>query len=194
MFHDATMPMPPSLSPTNIATEGLRSLERAAAIVDAHPDASPALVAGVHSQLGDWHTARQAPERARPSYSRAWQAAAAAPDGARLQQSLFGAPQLIRYVLPDNWDRHARRPPEEVERLDVEIELTVTADGGVRDARAVTGSGDERLTNQALRAAETARYRPRLVDGEPAETPGVRFVQPFYVLRTDKPAPQGGGG
>ena len=26
------------------------------------------------------------------------------------------------------------------------------------------------------------------------ETPGVRFVQPFYVLREDKPSPQGGGG
>jgi tetratricopeptide (TPR) repeat protein len=194
MFHDPTMPAPPSLSPGTIAAEGLKALERAASIVDAHPDASPALVAGVHSQLGDWHTARQAPERARPSYLRAWQAAGAAPDGARLQQSLFGAPQLIRYVPPDNWDRYARRPPEEVERLDVELELTVTADGGVRDAEAVTGDGDEKLTSQALRSAETARYRPRLVDGQPADTPTVRFVQPFYVLRADKPAPQGGGG
>jgi tetratricopeptide (TPR) repeat protein len=194
MFHDPVMPAPPGLSPSTIASEGLRALERAAAIVDAHPDASPTLVAGVHSQLGDWHTARQAPERAGPSYLRAWQAAGAAPDGARLQQSLFGAPQLIRYVAPDSWDRYARRPPEEIERLDVELELTVTADGGTRDPRVVTGGVDERLTNQALRAAETARYRPRLVDGQPADTPGVRFVQPFYVLREAKPAPQGGGG
>ena len=194
MFHDPTMPAPPSLSPSTIATEGMKALERAAAIVDAHPDTSPALVAGVHSQLGDWHTAREAPERARPSYVRAWQAAGAAPDGDRLQQLLFGAPQLIRYVPPDNWDRYARRPPEEIERLDIELELTVTADGGIRDARVVTDDGDDKLTNQALRAAETARYRPRLVDGQPADTPGVRFVQPFYVLREDKPAPQGGGG
>jgi TonB family protein len=97
-------------------------------------------------------------------------------------------------VPPDNWDRYALRPPEEIERLDVELELTVTADGGTRDPRVVTGGVDERLTSQALRAAETARYRPRLVDGQPADTPGVRFVQPFYVLREDKPAPQGGGG
>jgi hypothetical protein len=48
--------------------------------------------------------------------------------------------------------------------------------------------------NQALRAVETARYRPRLVDGQPADTPEVRFVQPFYVPREDKPTPQGGGG
>jgi TonB family protein len=193
MFRDPGMPAPPGLSPSTIAAEGLKALERAAAIVDAHPDASPVLVAGVHSQLGDWHTARRAPERARPSYLRAWQAAGAAPDGVKLQQSLFGAPQLIRYDPPDNWDRYARRPPEEVERLDVELELTVNADGSVSGARVVSGGGNERLESQALRATQTARYRPRLVDGQPAETPGTRIVQPFYVLREDPPPAQGSG-
>jgi tetratricopeptide (TPR) repeat protein len=192
MFHDPVMPAPPSLSPSTIATEGLRALERAAVIVDANADSSPALVAGVHAQLGDWHTARQAPERARPSYQRAWQAAGAAPDGAKLQQTLFGTPQLIRYTPPEYWDRYARRPPEEAERLDVELELTVTGEGGIREPRVVGGNSDERLGNQALRAAGTARYRPRLVDGQPVETTGVRFVQPFYVLR-EEPPPQGGG-
>jgi TonB family protein len=193
LSYDRGMPAPPSLSPGTIAAEGLKALERAAAIVDASPDASPALVAGVHSQLGDWHTARQAPEQARPSYVRAWQAAGAAPDGASLQQSLFGAPQLIRYLPPDSWDRYARRPPEEAERLDVEIELTVAADGSVRGPRVVTAAVDERLGNQALRAAQGARYRPRLADGQPVETPGVRIVQPFFVLRGEQASAQGGG-
>ena len=194
MFHDPVMPAPLSLSASTIATEGLKALERAAAIVDAHPDAAPALVAGVHAQLGDWHTARQLPERAKSSYLRAWQAAGAAPDGPGLQQSLFGTPQLIRYSPPDSWDRYARRPPEEVERRDVEVELTVNADGGVSGARVVTADADERLGELAVRAVTTARYRPRLVDGQPADTPGVRMVQPFYVLRDDKPSAQGGGG
>jgi len=194
MFHDPVMPMPPSLSPGTIATEGLKALERAAAIVDAHPDASPALVAGVHAQLGDWHTARGSSGQARSSYERAWKAAGLAPDGAGLQRALFGAPQLIRYDPPDDWDRHARKPPEEIERYDVEIELSVNADGSVAGARVVTGGGDERLENQALRAAESARYRPRLVDGQPADTSGVRLLQPFYVLREARPPAQGGGG
>jgi hypothetical protein len=43
------------------------------------------------------------------------------------------------------------------------------------------------------RAAATARYRPRIVDGEPQATGGVRFLQPWYVLR-DKDAPAQGGG
>jgi tetratricopeptide (TPR) repeat protein len=205
MFHDPVLPAPPGLSPSTVAAEGLKALERAAAIADADPDAAPSLVAGVHAQLGDWHTARQLPQRARPSYERAWAAAAAAPDGAALQTALFGAPALIHYVLPDHWDRYAQRPPEEVERRDVEIELTVTGEGAVRDARVVAGGDDPQLASQALRAAGTARYRPRLVDGTPVDTPGVRFVQPFYVLREEdrgetpasaSPAPppaQGGG-
>jgi tetratricopeptide (TPR) repeat protein len=187
VFQDPAIAAPPGLSPSTIATEGLRALERAATIVDANPDSAPALVADVHSQLGDWHTARQLPERAKPSYQRAWQAAGAASDGAKLQQALFGAPLLIRYTLPENWDRYARRPPAEVERRDVELELTVTADGGVRDPRVVSGGSDQRLAGQALRAVETARYRPRLADGQPVETPAVRFVQSFYVLREDTP-------
>ena len=206
MFHDPVMPAPLSLSANTIAAEGLKALERAAAVVDGDADASPALVADVHSQLGDWHTARRLPERARPSYLRAWQAAAAVPDGGRLQQALFGAPILIRYVLPDGWDRYARRPPEDIERRDVEIELTVTAEGGVGDARVISGGDDGRLAGQALRAAQSAQYRPRMADGQPVATTGVRFVQPFYVLRDEgsaeppPPAPaapqppaQGGG-
>jgi tetratricopeptide (TPR) repeat protein len=187
MLHD-TMPAPPSMSMSTIASEGLRALERAAAIVDAGPDTPPALVAAVHSQLGDWHQARQLPERARPHYQRAWQAAGAVPDGGRLQQSLFGAPVLIRYTVPESWDRYARRPPEEAERRHVEIELTVTADGGVLDPVVVSDTGDPRLTGQALRAVATARYRPRLVEGEPQQTRGVRFIQPFYVLIEAAPA------
>lgn len=193
MFHDTMMPTPPNLSASTIGTEGLKALERAAAIVDADEAATPLLVARVHVQLGDWHQARQAPDRARLHYRRSWQAAGDDADGASIRQTLFGAPMLIRYVLPENWDRYARRPPEEVERRDVEIELTVTADGGIRDPRPIGAGHGERLVAQALRALETARYRPRVVDGEPVDAEGVRFVQPFYVLREDEPAPAAAG-
>jgi outer membrane biosynthesis protein TonB len=108
-------------------------------------------------------------------------------------------------VAPESWNRQAQRPPDEVEVRHVDIELTVTAQGGVREPRPVGGTDQQRLVSQALRAVQTARYRPRLEDGEPAETSGVRFTQPFYVLRetesagqtgpppTSAPPPQGGG-
>ena len=203
MYHDPVMPGPPTLSPSTIETEGRQALERAAAIADAHPDAPPASVAAVHVQLGDWHQSRQSPERALPHYRRAWQAAAqVTDDGRALNQALFGEPLLLYFVPPDGWNRYAQRPPEEVERRDVAVEITVTAEGSVRDARIVADGGDPKLAARGQRAAESGRYRPRFVDGEPVDAPGLRYIQPFFVPREAAPAvepapppepPQGGG-
>jgi tetratricopeptide (TPR) repeat protein len=190
MFQDSMMPAPPSLSPSTIASEGQKALERAAAVVAAHPDVSPALSAGVKVQLGDWYQVRQQPDRALPYYRQAWQSVGSAPDGGRLRESLFGGPVLLQYDAPDSWNRLAARPPEEVELRVVEVELSVTALGLPKDARVVGVDAEQRLANQALRAAASAIYRPRLVDGEPVATTGVRFSQPFYVLRdSGRPPP-----
>lgn len=183
MFHDTMMPAPPALSPSTIASEGQKALERAAAVVAAHPDASPALSAGVKVQLGDWYQVRQQPERALPYYRQAWQSVGTAADVGQLRESLFGAPVLLQYDAPDTWNRLAGRPPEEVELRVVEVELTVTTQGRPKDARVVGVDVEQRLANQALRAAASAIYRPRLVDGETVLSAGVRFSQPFYVLR-----------
>jgi TonB family protein len=188
MYHDPVTPGPPGLSPATIQTEGLRALERAAEIVDASPDAPPASVAAVRVQLGDLNQLRQTPERALPHYQQAWQAAAGAAEGGRpLQQVLFGEPLLLYYAAPDGWNRYAGRPAEEVERRVAELLVTVSAQGRVREATIVNDAGDPRLGQRAQRAAETARYRPRLEDGQPVETAGVRFLQPFIVLKAEAP-------
>lgn len=190
MYHDPVMPGPPRLSTSTIETEGRHALERATAIVDAHPDAPPGTVAAVHLQLGDWHQSRQSPERALPHYQRAWLAAAqVTEEGRALNQILFGEPLLLYLDPPDGWNRYAPRPPEEVERRDVEIELTVTAQGLVRDATIVADGGDPKLAVRGQRAAETGRYRPRFIDGEPVDAPAIRYVQPFFVLREAGPVP-----
>lgn len=210
LYHDPVLPGPPSLTPSMVASEGLRALERATAIVDAHPDAPPASVAAVHVQLGDLFQIRQAPEAALPHYQRAWQAATRVPaqDGRPMVQLLFGDPMLLQYTLPEGWNRYAARPPEEVERRLVEIDATVTPQGRLQDLKLVSDAGDPKFAQRALRAAETARYRPRFADGQPVAASGVRFTQPLYVLRegvepgnsavkptSPQPAatPQGGG-
>jgi len=187
MFHDPVLPAPPGLSQSTVAAEGLRALEQAVTIADKHPDTPPATVAAVRTQLGDWYQAQQQPERALPHYRMAWIAATRAEpvDGTPLAESLFGQPVLLRYYAPDNWDRYAQRPPEEAEQRMVELVLTVTDQGEARDPKVVSDAGDPKLGQQTVRAAESASYRPRLENGEPVETEGVRFVQPFFVLRTD---------
>ena len=190
MYHDPMIPGPPALSPSTIETEGRNSLELAATIADAHPDAPPATVAAVHVQLGDWHQSRQSPERALPHYQRAWHAAArVTDDGRSLNEVLFGEPLLLYFAPPDGWNRYAQRPPEEVERREVAVEITVTAQGSVRDARIVADGGDPKMAARGQRAAESGRYRPRFVDGEPVDAPGIRYIQPFFVLREAAPGP-----
>jgi TonB family protein len=195
MFHDSTaMPGLPGLSPSTIAAEGLRWLERAAALASTGPEPSPQLVAAVRTQLGDWYQVRLEVDRALPQYLQAWHAAsqAAPAEGQPLQERIFGAPVLLQYRMVDGWDRYAQRPPTEAERRHVELELTVDAQGRVQDAKVVADAGDARFAARAVDAVAAARYRPRFSAGEPVATGGVRFLQPVFVLLGEtaaQPAP-----
>ena len=66
---------------------------------------------------------------------------------------MFARPVLLHYVRPSEWDRYERRPPEEVLPHTVEVELTVTAEGRVRDAEVVANDGSPRMAEAALDAA-----------------------------------------
>jgi tetratricopeptide (TPR) repeat protein len=187
LFRDAPEPLP-FPSPTT-AAEGQQALERAAAIVTAHADSPPLQVADVYTQLGDWFEARSQPERALPHYQQAWQAAGKATfQGKPLVDLLFGKPVLLNYVRPSSWNRYGSRPREEIELKTVVLDITVTAQGKVRDPRVVDDSGDERRAEQTVQAAATALYRPRFENGRPAETPNLSFTQAWVVLLPKPPA------
>jgi TonB family protein len=132
--------------------------------------------------MGDWYQTRLQHERALPHYKLAWAAAARAPElgGKPLREVLFGRPVLLHYVRPTEWDRYAKRPAGEAVARTVEIDLTVNADGRVRGRTLVSNEGDAHMAEEALEAADTARYRPRFVEGEPVETTDVRMVQTYF--------------
>ena len=192
LFHDPSVPAPASVSPSTIAADGQKALERAVEIASNRPDPSPAQVADIRTQLGDWFEWRQQPDKALPQYQQAWLAASRADvDGKPLSEALYGRPVLLYYTWPESWDRYRARPATEAELRNVELELTVNPQGRVQDVKVVADAGDPKLAGQAIRAAETARYRPRMENGQPVATPGVRFSQPFYVLLPPVPAPAG---
>ena len=60
------------------------------------------------------------------------------------------------------------------------VEYTVTVTGGVRDAFVVTSSNGV-FDRPALEAAYKFKYKPRVVDGQPVETPGVRRKFSFVI-------------
>ena len=182
IFNDPSMP---GMSHTNrqMTGEGEDALERAVKIVESTPDVSPAQVADVHTQLGDWYQLRRRPERAAEEYERAWQAASRLDNlGPSLVDALFGRPVLLRYVPPDNWNRYADRPPEQVEIVNIELRLAVDEQGEVRKVEVISDAGHERLAERAARSAERARFRPRLSDGKPVKTVSVPLSQAFTLL------------
>lgn len=190
MFHDQPPPAALTVTPRQLSGDGEAWLERAAAIVDGHPDASPVRTADVHTQLGDWYQLRQQTERAMDNYRLAWEAAKNSElDGKPLNEALFGAPVLLYCQRPGFWDRYAGRPIEEVEIHSVELELTVTAEGVIADPVVKSDADNPDYVDATLRTARTARYRPRMSDGEPVATPGVTFAQPFMVLVEPPAAP-----
>jgi periplasmic protein TonB len=76
-----------------------------------------------------------------------------------------------------------RYPPRAAERgLEgyVILEFTVTREGTVRDP-VVVDSSNSMFDRAALDAVLRFRYRPRVIDGEPVEVPGVRFRITFNL-------------
>ena len=62
----------------------------------------------------------------------------------------------------------------------VVVEYTVTVTGGVRDAFIVASSNGV-FHRSAIEAACKFKFRPRIVDGQPVETPGVRRQFTFVL-------------
>lgn len=74
-------------------------------------------------------------------------------------------------------------PPRAAERgLEgyVTLEFVVTRQGTVRDPVVIESSSSV-FNRAALDAVQRFRYRPRVIDGEPVEVPGVRFRITFEL-------------
>lgn len=194
LYHDpSAMLVPVQASPSSLAGEGERALLRAAQIVDQAAEPSPVAVLNVRTQVGDWYQVRNQPDRARSHYRQAWQAAARVTDklnGKSYTEAIFGQPVLLHLFRPEGWNRYPKRPPSEVEARNVVVEYTVSALGRVEAPKVIDDSGDARRGEKtALTLQSTARYRPRLENGEPVATPGVQFSQPWILLLPPPAAP-----
>ena len=186
MFHDPMAPIGPVLSASKISSEGQKALERAVAIASSRPDPSQVQLADVRTQLGDWFQSQMQLDRALPQYQLAWRSATGqAVGGKPLAEQLFGRPVLLHYEPPLIWDRFFGKPPGEAMVRTAAVEFTVSAQGRVVDPKIVADGGDPKLGALTEKSAQSAVYRPRFEKGLPAETPGVRIDQPFYVEAED---------
>jgi len=174
-----------------LTPEGESALKRALAILEAHGrDAPRQTLIDTLVQLGDWYQIKRLPREALPYYQRAWTLMTA--DRSQGTPGEFSFPVRVFYPTPTI---AAPRPPAATARdaQFVQVEFTVDADGGVSAARIVDHDTSKRFAGQVLGAVRGARYRPKLVDGQPVATAAVRYREVLYVS-APAPAPAESGG
>ena len=76
---------------------------------------------------------------------------------------------------------------ENADEHSVEASFTVTREG--RTANVITNSTDATLAQQkvVLSAVKHARYAPRLLNGEPVSTDGVKLLEKLLTKRSRQP-------
>ncbi|MFT7132323.1 MAG: hypothetical protein ACI81O_001032 [Cyclobacteriaceae bacterium] len=94
-------------------------------------------------------------------------------------QSMIGAPFQFSYnqlmhILPSSLQK-----PEKLADLAIEMEFTVDADGNLRDISILNESLPRGLRTMMLKVLVKSKFRPRLEDGVPMATQGVKLIQTF---------------
>ncbi len=63
------------------------------------------------------------------------------------------------------------------------VEFTVTKNGSVRDPVVIEADPENVFDRAAVKAALKFKYKPRVIDGEPVEVPGVRNKITFAIAK-----------
>lgn len=173
---------PRMVSPRRLDPLGERALTESLSILAAQPEPDARLLTQTLVQTGDWFNIDRQPDKALPYYHRAAQTLAALP-APPAGHTLLNAPVRLYYPLPVSALRHQRLAESQVEEKVVTVTFTVTPQGSVTDERVTQTTGTQRHQNETLQAIRSARYRPRIVDGQAVATENVTLTQVFRTRR-----------
>ena len=155
------------------------ALERALGLN--YPDEPEAalLKARVMASYGDHHIVYGDSAQGMDLYRDAWREISdGAGLGAGVANDYFAEPVRLYFNPPD-------RPANTGKGADffregfVELEFTIGPDGRLGDIVVARARPLEMREELFIKAAEKARYRPRVIDGEPVATPGAGFRQTY---------------
>lgn len=154
--------------------EGDEALRYAARLAES-ATLTPERRVAVLLQAGDWFQAKDHARTARRYYASAqrWVQRTVVADDP------LGAPVQVLYPVPALALRSVPSRGVLAPERYVEVEFTVRSDGHVDRERVLTREPGKSAADETLQALQAARYRPRMVDGKPLDTEGVRFRQAF---------------
>lgn len=149
--------------------EGERTAERIQAILAADLQASETERADALLALADWYQWHQRAAQSLPLYAQCW--TLAGEGGAAWRSARFGAPLELP---PDIVFQPGRLPLPERADTALRLRFGVSRQGRVQDARWLPDEDDTSeaaAAGQALALLAGLRFRPRLVAGQPVDTP-----------------------
>lgn len=187
--------VPPSLgalamAPMSMApsAEGERALRNALQRLEIAGGNQAAARGAVLTDLGDWYRIAGTVQRAMTSWRDAWQALAAAGDTSVLEQ-----PAAIVYRPPQNAVSTRRLSPDEYSIHEIELRLSIAADGEVREVTVANPTPQtESLERSLTSAARRAIWRPAFAGGLPVAATSFTFREQVYV-RNPASAPEDSG-
>ncbi|MEO6185414.1 MAG: tetratricopeptide repeat protein, partial [Steroidobacteraceae bacterium] len=161
------------------SAEGERALRGALLRLDKAPAAQPALRGNVLVDLGDWYMTAGVGVRAMAAYRDAWKDLARAGNTQLLQ-----APVAVAYRPPPMAvSRHGEDGEEFVEQ-DVEMRISVAADGAVRGVTVANPDpARESVERAVVNAIKRAVWRPAFSNGEPVAVTDLLYKERVYVRR-----------
>jgi tetratricopeptide (TPR) repeat protein len=177
-------------NPRYLETDGQRALQRALSVLEANPDAPAQLLVDTLIDSGDWFQVKHDADKALLHYRKAAQLLmASGSDTAEATQNPLAFPVRVYSPVPSVIVRSNRLAPRQSQEAYVQMELTVTAEGLVVEAKIVDESSSARQASEILSAIRDARFRPRFVDGEPVETTAMSFREVFRVRKRAEEEP-----
>jgi tetratricopeptide (TPR) repeat protein len=130
-------------------------------------------------ELGDWYLSGGMLPQGLEAYRAAWR------DFAQSGSTTtpLGAPRQLAYRPPMASVVRMKEDRDNLDEHYVEATFTVTKDGHTADVQASDSDASESQQKAVLSALRRARYAPRLEQGEPVDTEGVRFRERMLVKK-----------
>lgn len=121
-------------------------------------------------ELGDWYMSGGVLLRGLQSYRHAWKEFERGGSTATL-----AAPRQLAYRSPLAAVSRAKGDHDNMEEHFVEVSFTVTNEGRTAEVTVAQTDATESQQKTVMSAVRRARYAPRMENGEPVDTVGVRF-------------------
>lgn len=173
------MPAPDNSGKPGLNPDGERALQIALRTISQAEPLDALLRGETLMELGDWYQTAESLRDAHAAYREAYDALLAASN-----TQLLAVPRQLAYRPPQaSISRFKGGDVDDFEEKYVEVAFTVRKDGEVVDARVTSSDAPKGVQKQVVRSAGKALYAPRIVDGEPVDTPDVTLRERVLVKR-----------